>query len=406
MPNVMAPLLATPRPDYVKCILPADPRDEHRKDSRYLSVYHGVQLALAELGFDKVRDRGPVPPYDFDSVRDACQQIRKEHPGATFIYNITGGTKVMAQAALRDAEAAREAGEEAWAVYVDTENGRLVTFEGEQVTPECYEPNRLEGIDVPRYFQAYGVTVQGGSAEAPPGPWLAAAEAVATSKGGPALMQALAKSAEPKMTDLSEVIWDVAGLANSQRESVERLVNVLAEAGVHVNGDQFTWPVTPESKDFIWRRHWLEWYAFACLQNVASASPAWHPPLRNANVVWPGWDQILSHDNELDVTATRNGRLLVCECKAGESAPTADNIYKLQVIGYKAGTFADKILVTATPNLTRPGGRTHEEHVVRALALDILLVGADNLPDLCSFFQEFDDRLYDQQTKFGLRRKM
>jgi len=405
MPNVMAPLLVEPRPDVIKCILPSDPRDPARKDSRFVSVYQGVGAALGELGFDKVRDRGPVPPYDFERVKAACRGIREEHPGATLIYNVTGGTKLMAQAALADAAEARAQEQLAWAVYVDTENGRLVRLEADKVTSTPYESERLEDVSVARYFQAYGVTTREGIHEPPPPPWPAAARAVANAEGA-ALMQSLAKFTEPKLDSHAQVPWDVSRLPDFERAILERLVAATGEAGVHLRGDDFTWPVNRESKDFIWRRGWLEWYTFDCLRKLAVENATWQPPLRNVKVVWPGWESLLSHDNELDVTTMRDGRLLICECKAGETAPNAEHIYKLQVVGYRAGTFADKVLVTATRHLTEPGRSQREDQVVRALTLDILLVGAETLPRLADYLKDFDDWLYDQQTWFSLRRKV
>lgn len=402
MPNVMAPLLAQPRPDTIKCILPTDLHNPSEPDSRFVAVFLGIQNTLQELGF-KVRDRGPVPPYNYQAVKDMCAYIRQEHPGATFIYNITGGTKLMAQAALDDARAAKENGLPAWALYVDTENSRLVTLVGEDITVAPFDSARLQEIDVEPYLQAYSITTKAGIAEPPPDPWLTAARTMATMDGGPGLMQFLVKFSEPRLEDQITVTWDMPDLPSLQRHALEVLVTVTNGVGAQMHGDRLTWPVTPESKDFIWRRHWLEWYTFDCVMQVAREDSAWQPPLRNVKIMWPGWERLLAYDNELDVAATRNGRLYICECKAGENAPSAEHIYKLQVVGFKAGTFANKILVTATTNLTKPGGRQREDQVIRALALDILLVGADNLPDLTKYLQDFDYWLYEQQTWFTLR---
>jgi len=406
IPNVIAPLLAKPRPNVVKCILPTDPRDPRHPDSKFVSVYQGVHKALEELEFHRVYDRGPVHPYDFDQIKAACRKIRQEHAGATFIYNVTGGTKLMAQAALADAENARKEGQKAWAVYVDTENAHLVTLDADAVSSGPYDPRQLHGINVVRYFQAYGVVANGGVGDPPPDPWLVAARAAAT-RSGSALMKSLAEFSESKAKKHSTVEWNVAHLPQSEREALDKLVAATDSIGSQLRGDRLTWPITKESKDFIWRRHWLEWYTFDCLrQVVASQGSAWHPPLRNVKVTWPGWESsLVHHDNELDVTTVRNGRLLICECKAGKGSPAAEHIYKLQVVGYKAGTFADKVLVTATPHLLEPGRRQGEELVIRALTLDILLVGADELPRLQTYFADFDDWLYEQQSWFGLRTK-
>lgn len=399
MPNVMAPLLINPRPDIIKCILPTDPRDRSRKDSQFVSVYQGVQQALAELGFSKVRDRGPVPPYEFEEIKRVCAQIRQEHPGATFIYNITGGTKLMAEAALADARTIQ-----AEAVYVDTENSRLVTLAKDgSVTSERYKSQSLKEITGARYLQAYGVTIKEGTTESPADPWLALARSVATTDGGPALMRFLVESPEPSSATHSEKTWEIAELTRTERTALEQLASMASSTGAYLRRDSFTWALTRESKDFIWRRHWLEWYTFDCIKRIATENSAWHPPQRNVKIVWPGWERSLSHDNELDVTTIHGGRLLICECKAGKDAPTADNIYKLQVVGYKAGTFADKVLVTAQPYLTLPGKRNNEEQVVRALTLGILLVDAETLPCLPEYLQDVEHWLYEQQAQFGLR---
>jgi len=107
----------------------------------------------------------------------------------------------------------------------------------------------------------------------------------------------------------------------------------------------------------------------------------------------------------LDVTAVRGGRLLVCECKTGKNALNSAHFYKLSVVGKRLGTFADKVFVTDVSGLADPGcgNASVRRQAVRALTLDTVVVGLEQLPDLADVLTDPDKRLREQKQQFGLR---
>ena len=80
-------------------------------------------------------------------------------------------------------------------------------------------------------------------------------------------------------------------------------------------------------------------------------------------------------NNELDVVATRNGRLAVCSCKSGENI-TNDHLYELSSLSRResAGIYCVKVLVLARETVTTAFQQ-------RAKASGILLITGRMLPN-------------------------
>jgi hypothetical protein len=440
MPNVMAPLLIQPRPSVMACILPEDRDAPGQPDGELWRVYDGIRSAFSLLAQDTdgeldlpVRNRGPVSPYDFEAVRATCCEAREElvSQGYEVVYNVTGGTKLMAQAALADA---REA--ECRAVYVDTEFRKLVQVEP---VPEKrdFRERMLRSLDVPHYLTAYGLGHRGSwERRTPPEPFSDAARLLANDPSSSPRVLELILRENPGKPSNPKIPLNT--LEPEERRLLERIVERLAEGGarISISDDTLEMTVSCDVPDrlynFWWGRRWLEWYVFSVIDDLngnATEELRYNRPWWDVQFVWDVDDEKKSEKmdkllkleyeyeydgrtvraklplNELDVTAMRGGRLLLCECKTGRNALQSAHFYKLHVLGRRLGTFADKVFVTDVNGLDDPACEeaTVRRQAVRALTLDVAVVGLGRLRNLRHILAEPDGFLREQKVKFGLR---
>lgn len=426
MPNVMAALLMEPRPEVVVCILPEDRDEAGSTDKEYRRVCEGIRRAFDILGEDpegdidvRVESRRPVSPYDFVEVQEKCREVREEYArqGYRVVYNVTGGTKLMAQAALEDA---RRGG--CRAVYVDTEFRKLV-----EVTPEArkdeFVEERLRGLDVPHYLAAYGLEQIEGDQDIPEQFKQAARELAGRPEQGKAVVELVLRE-ERRIDETCEV--SVAGLEREERELLDRVAECLGEGAQILPGKAtLRLDVDQDMYAFWWGRRWLEWYVFSVLEELAKDREddlRYNGPWCDVQFRWETdfAQQMMRHLlvieeknekpiplplNELDVTAVRGGRLLVCECKTGKRALRSEHFYKLGVLGRRLGTFADIVFVTDVEGLADRSCRDKavRRQTVRALTLDVVVVGLKELPALDRILAEPDRQLRRQKSNFGLR---
>ena len=415
IPNVMAPLLVDPRPDIMVCLLPKDP-DTGQSDSEYKNIFTGINQAFQQITRDtngdirlQVQPKGPLDPYDFEGVKDACQQVRGRFPGDTIIYNVTGGTKVMAQAALEDAQAANHR-----VVYVDTEYRRLIWLWPTGLEPEPFIEERLHPIDVKHYLTAYGLGQQDQGHEIPLH-FKQAAHLLAQHREGGALVKTLFSSGVSKDMPYSKPLAGLK-LTDSQHNLLDQVVTCLREGGcsISLQDNLLNMVFDDDWLHSFWDgRRWLEWYAFSVLDNFRKTTtirPTYQQPLTGVKIIWrvdeaEGKQQAAGLiDNELDVVSVRGGRLLICECKTGKKALKSEELFKFAILGKRLGTFADLLFVTDQPGLADPSYRNQgtSNQAMRALTLDIMVVGLEQLPYLADYFCEPDRRLREQKKQFGL----
>jgi hypothetical protein len=432
MPNVMAPLLVEPSPSRIVFILPRDRDDPDHRDQEFDRVRAGIEAAIGLLAEDTERqidprldNRGPVSPYDFEEVQATCHAVREElvAQGYKVIYNVTGGTKLMAQAALEDA---RSGG--CQAVYVDTEFRKLVKIEPTTGRSDFSE-ERLRPLDVPHYLAAYGLGRQRqiGRRKIPAAYKEAATILAHNPASAPAVLQFILRENSGKHSYLDRPLTD---LRSEERTLLEQVVDVLADSGtdISIKDDMLGGSVDDNLYDFWWNRRWLEWYVFSVVDGLHERSNdelRYNRPWCDVRFVWATDDvrRLMEHLlvmeyedeqgvvrtklplNELDVAAVRGGRLLLCECKTGKSALQSEHFYKLHVLGRRLGTFADQVFITDVSGLDNPrcDEATVRRQAVRALTLDVGVVGRERLPYLDQVLDEPDAWLREQKAGFGLR---
>jgi len=420
IPNVMAPLLVSPLPEKIICILPKDTDNPSQIDKDYERVYQGIESALSQICRNTnnaicmdIQAGETVLPYELNEIKEACRRERERcsSEGYTVIYNITGGTKIMAQAALADAKQGN-----CRVVYVDTESRQLIEIHPEFEAGNRFQEDKLRVIDVKHYLAAYGLGLRifkgqqagySGSQKEIAEHFKEAACLIAMHKEGPNLVKKLFKTNEGKDKTYSKILNEFE-LSTSQRVLLEEVVITLNKGlnSISIQGDELAIYADGDLYKFWWENCWLEWYTFSVIEDLHMKPVTdwkYNLPWNDVKFTWDGSHSPLI-DNQLDVAATRGGRLLICECKTGSGVTESEHLFQLSTIGKRLGAFADLVYVTDYPDLGNPFSR-HEKakkQSVRALALDILIVGLEQLPYLASYLQEPDKWLRKQKRQFGL----
>jgi hypothetical protein len=428
IPNVMAALLVEPRPRQMICLLPEDREHKGQIDQEFNHVFNGIRDALARIDptirvINWAASGGgghPISPYDADQVRQACHAIRQDRrfAGALWVYNITGGTKVMAQAALDDARTAYADGC-CKALYVDTDSRRLI-WDG---AGSCdFDEDRLRKVGVAEYLAAYGVQVKRYDDVLDDDLRLAARQ-LGQSREGPSVAAKIAGRENPGQDQEVRRCFGQGDprLSHGERALLAEIACTLSGRDIKVQAkgkvvDLSLWTTDEALRGFFWGGRWLESYVFDTVCRLSEQDDAWrfNPPWRNVLLEWSGieYSGLVDRDepmnalarpaNELDVAASRGARLLICECKTGANALDPKHLYKLHVIGHKSGTFADKVLVTDQPDLLDPQNSAARHRVVRALTSNIVVIPVSHLPILDEILVDPEKELRQQKRLFKL----
>lgn len=425
IPNVMGVFLCEgcdiARPDRVVCMVSESTKYEGQAAPEFDAVSSGIQRCLKSLGVPEVFAPGRISPYQVDDICSWVAQQIEQAPDGPCVINVTGGTKLMAQGAFQAYEAARATGiRSVMAMYVDTEEDKVIWW-----TPDGSEYRRnfnyaeMAAVDVKHYFMAYGVKMPN-EGTTPSDIEIQAANLIAVKPGGLSLASLLAKRGanrkKQNVTVQEKIEHDQ--LSDEGRTVLEALSNQQGSGlSSDTSADKIIVDLSEAMQDFFWQRDWLEIFVFGQVKHAGIYGDSGR---RGATVRWPGIEHTglkdvseLKRDsattdlptNELDVVASRGGRILICECKTNVDAPQPEHLYKLQVVGARAGTFVDKVLVTTRSQLTDPDRTPARTQVVRALTYGIAVTGAEELSRLAEIFKDPDGHLLDLKHKFGLQQQ-
>jgi len=313
MPNVMAVLQDDRHFGYLDFIVSADARNEQAYDRTFDRIYKRLEAFLVSQD-RMVTRRPPVHPYDLAAVLKTCQDaidIQRE-AGREVIFNITGGTKVMATAAYL---CAQRNGIEV--IYVESRDRYLITFPppddfGQALATGAlassrrhFIEDRFHAIDVPAYVALYG-------------------RQVASSIAVDNLTRAQIEQARSVVRHYSTVRPQLARLqqeitrAHSDHSIAWPFRLVLhrlsrqqrAALGEMASHDLVTWDDTSgtlscdkEQASFL-KGGWLEVFTLYSL-----ATSGWCHDVRG-NVKLEGMD------GEWDIMLTANAKLAIIECKS------------------------------------------------------------------------------------------
>jgi hypothetical protein len=357
-----------------------------------------------------------VKPYEINDVRARCEELVRKY-GQDIIFNITGGTKTMSNAAYEVALR-----HDIPTLYVETGNDQIIHLIPSARPSERF---RIKVLKVDDYLRAHNVEIkrEGGKladrtaeAERLPQNLREAAEYLAHEAGSnyiamDMLRYGLKKAREEhKGSDPMKIRWPRSKLLEVMKHKnwppevegqFHRLLGDLSHSqyGVinaftrHPNGDMEL-EVTLAQHDFI-KGDWLEYFVFG----EAKKRGTFDDCRMDLRISWRDrWRVIeaeegqLAHErladrelphNELDVVVMKGTRLTICSCKSARldegQAAGKEAIYELETIARSVGLYCGKVLAMSR-DAEIDGGDLSVNFVKRALILGIAPVTARYLP--------------------------
>jgi hypothetical protein len=290
-----------------------------------------------------------VDPYSIVAAEKAIDAVLDRHPGAEFIFNITGGTKTMVVGMYRVAcrDPWRERGR---MVYVSTEVETEQTIAGDEFHERRLETQIPAGV----YLSAHGVSL-GTPQPAAPSSWTAVALELARQ------VEADAREGRQNRTTnqlLARIHRAAFGLKDQQlrerpvcipRKTVRVAgLNVLRrcqDAGVladlTLKGGEVCFRLNGSLALRFLDGHWLEVY----VGEMARRTEVFHDVLVSVPIVHPQWGH-----KELDVVAMRGVVAVICSCKTGKTPQgPARNLPldELEARSRTLGRYCGKVFVTS-----------------------------------------------------------
>jgi len=294
-------------------------------------------------------------------------------PNARFIYNATGGNKIMA---LAFASQFMEASHEVF--YADTAHGRLETLYPTGTNTRIME----QVLDVNIYLKAYGETVRkvGSASE----PWVLTVQNrrsltywIATNiqhleSAVGCLNSAVGSALSGNGNGIDHPLQDLPFYPKHQyleylkKLGENKLIQWDAQRASQVCFDSI------EGASYV-SGGWLEEYAWLVANDLSIHSVA-------ANIEIT--DDIMSKSNirnELDLVAVHNNRMIIIEVKTSKFGNRQDKdneiVYKIDALAKKVGgVFCKRILLSAMPvDHTTKGGRdVNVTHRAASHRVDVL----------------------------------
>lgn len=261
----------------------------------------------------------PISPFDLESARETCLNLLTELENEEVVLNFTGGTKVMALAAVDVFKAIEKP-----MLYVDTQNRKILYF-----APGLQHIEFKSVIKVKPYLAAYGQEIVEDD----------------TAKTRTDNHRALIESLVNRINHFEKVIGTMNYYSARARDSKQfphkekiekeklswplfmELVKLFEDNGiVSLQGEYICYGTEDDAK--LASGGWFEEYVFRTVSSL-------HPTDLHTGVK-------VSSNNEYDVVFTNNNQLYLIECKtkkfdSEDDARNADPIYKLDSLKDAAG---------------------------------------------------------------------
>lgn len=365
MPNLMAALQHDPRPDHIEFVVSADKNDVAKYDRWYDAKYHALCRAINSLGISCSR-MPPVHPYRLQDVKAQCLAAVARHSEAEqFIFNVTGGTKLMALAAyLAGLESERPI------VYIESRDRRLIAVSGSTSDEHPFDETRFRPITVERYLIAYGRIIEREtphndlrSQDVPTAHFFV--ENLSASR---ALLGKITEAVYRQGDLTAPRHFTLGSLPKPQQMVLERLIadGYLAQVG---QPEQFA--MVSETGWHFLKGTWLEVYAFDKLYRSGYFDDV------RCNV------QLKGAPGELDVVLTRDASMAICEAKFG--AKLSITMSRLRALkDTLAGVYGRIFYVTARDRVTKD-----MENLARVYGVTGIIAG----PDLAHIAERIRDRM-------------
>ena len=295
-----------------------------------------IEKAIKSDGIEV--NRISVKPYDYISMHKTCEGIVERFADENLILNATGGTKIMALAAM---DVFRSKGLPV--LYVDTQNKTI-----HQISPEIRPWKFKNVMDVKTYLSVYGQKVV--SSESVIEKTDKYKEVINTLIKNPDKFREAVidfnriASRAVKSNKFPHIVKEIETLTSTQAH--RELLSLYEKSGLLKKRKRDVVIFRKEGAEFI-SGGWLEEYVFGVVKSL-------NPPdaLMRVTVKWDKKGK-KPPTNEYDVVFIWNNKLYLIECKTkrfmGEdiNSSTSDPIYKLDSLkDWAGGVYGEGIFVS------------------------------------------------------------
>jgi len=301
-----------------------------------------VCAALELAGMDATQCvKMRIYPARFIRSADVIPRILADYPNALFLFNLSGGTKLMALSLYRAAQGHGDI------LYVSADDECILHLQPGAIVEE---PITVQ-VPVAVYLRAHGAQID-------------PARSLDTDSLSPTLFEVARLLAQ----------WTL-GLADWRRALGRRKrVNPSAPKGASfIVDDHKTW--------LFLNGGWLELYAF----DVARQMGLFHDCRVQVGIEHPELGQ-----NELDLVVMRGTVATICSCKTGSAPRGSAKVRLLDELEARAsalGTFCGKLLIVSQPRKTYG-----DSFVQRAKQMGIEVATGEDLPELATLLERASRR--------------
>lgn len=361
MPNVIAALQY--RPDRVVCFATERTRSE----------FEGLRAVLAKHGI--LAEVRIVDPYDIGKIAATIERELSEESGGDWIANITGATKTMALALYRLAQARGIP-----SVYVVTELGKIYEY-----PPRGGQEDRDISVrlGVEDYIGAHNLSVNflSDAQDLTAAARFLGRVGIGENAGFMGFLRWALQDGKVSKDGIRVELG--RRLSHAQRQILQGLASAGCIRGFAPKG-QIEFDVPAVSRKFL-EGGWLEVYAHDLLARSGLVDDCRrNVKVRNEQGV----------ENELDVVATKNGKIALLSCKTGNM--TRSRKYRGDEVkawiddtaerARMLGRYSRKFMVSNSTDIP-------EQSKVRADQLRIRFIGGEDLPRLPDIVAGEMDRL-------------
>lgn len=358
-PNLTPVLDQTMSPRRV-ILLVSDNMTEQAERLRSVIEKRRIKVVISSIG----------DAWDFQLLQQHILDLLTQYPTEVaqqnIVLNATGGTKPMSIAAYEVFRAA-----DLPIFYVHPEHDRVIWLQ-----PNDRENRDLEDrLKLEDFLAAHGVeTIATPTRNAPHPGWLEVGREIT-------------KRINYYQKALSRLNWLAVkakhtGLASEKVGKADRafddLISLFAQQDL-LQREHGRLVFPDESARFFVNGGWLEYLVFDVVRRLRQTDPVIHDIARGLEVARRVQKKPVK--NELDVAFLRNNRLHIIECKtaklskAGEDAPAAEALYKLDTLGDLLGGLQARAMLVSF----KPFKDTHRR---RAKAIDIHVCAGEELKTL------------------------
>ena len=356
-------------PEYVTLVVSDDMKPISEQLKSFLKIYRKNTTVIEKTG---------LPTDSIESIQEFClnliTDLKDQLPNTELIYNVTGGSKLMAIAFMQFAKDFDDI------IYTDTATHHILRIK--EMPSSAVD--MISVLDINSYFKAQGKTVRDIKSDV--------ASQIDIIKKRLKVTNYLAKNAEVLEHFIGEINQKVKSAVEERNNKI-----VITQPQQQFNQpvkkqkfellqlfkelDIIQWDESSPQKFYLHRTdtiryltgEWLEEYAYFCAVNSGADYIGWSVQFTDDS------EPKADIRNELDVVVLHNNVVLIIECKTmkfGFNANKDSNtIYQMDSIKKGAGTFAKSVLLSARPldHETKAGKQVAVEARARSAAIEPLV---------------------------------